>query len=91
MTKREFAARMAAYAGGSAREAVRWADAFTASMKDALAEDETVYLRGFGEFSAVLAPAKKGLNPRTGQRIDIPPRVKLRFKEYDALKQRLNP
>ncbi len=46
-------------------------DATFAAVKDALAKGEAVQLIGFGTFSVVEKPAREGVNPSNGQKIQI--------------------
>ena len=44
------------------------------TIKEALANNESVTLVGFGTFKTATRQARKGRNPQTGEEIDIPAR-----------------
>ncbi len=62
---------------GAAKKAV---DATVAAIKDSLVKGEPVQLIGFGTFIVVAKPARTGVNPATGQKIQIPARKVAKFK-----------
>ena len=57
---------------------------------DALARGEQVTIRGFGTFSMTSRAARTGINPATGERIDIPASNSISFKAARALKDGVN-
>ncbi|RKZ37912.1 MAG: DNA-binding protein HU [Gammaproteobacteria bacterium] len=65
-------------------------DALMDSIKDALAEGDTVTLIGFGTFSVRERAARVGRNPRTGERLDIKAANVPVFKPGKALKDSVN-
>ncbi len=65
-----------------ARSAV---DELLGIVGDALARGERVYLPGLGAFSLRSRPARRGRNPRTGERIDLPASKTPHFKAAKAL------
>jgi DNA-binding protein HU-beta len=48
------------------------------------AEGENVSLHGFGLFKRVERPARQGVNPNTGDTIEVPARTVLTFKPSKA-------
>jgi len=44
--------------------------------------DDTITLRTFGKFKKHLTKQKKGRNIKTGEKIIIPPAIKIGFKSY---------
>ena len=70
----------------SKKEAQAAVDCVFATITDALAENETVTLVGFGTFKAVERQARKGRNPQTGQEIEIAARSVPKFVPGKALK-----
>ena len=56
----------------------------------ALAAGQTVNLKGLGSFKVVERSARKGINPRTGETIDITARKAVRFQPAQKLKQAVN-
>ncbi len=55
-----------------------------------LEQGARVELRGFGVFSTALRERTLARNPRTGERVALPPRRVLRFRLGEALHRRLN-
>lgn len=55
-------------------------DACLESIEQALANDDSVKLIGFGTFSIVEKPERKGINPRTKEPITIASRKTVKFK-----------
>ena len=56
----------------------------------ALENNERVELRGFGVLTTRARRARRGTNPATSERIDIPTRYTVGFKVGRTLYQRLN-
>ena len=71
MTKSEFVDRVAQKSGLSKRDATKAVDAFLDSITEALKQGEAVSFTGFGKFSPQHRAARQGVNPRTGQRVQI--------------------
>lgn len=68
---------------GQAEETI---NAIFSTMAEALASGEEVKINGFGTFSVKPTKARKGVNPATGQEIEIPASKKLVFKASKTLK-----
>ena len=58
--------------GLSKKEASAAVDAFAATICEALSNENSVGLIGFGTFEAKHRPARTGRNPQTGAPLDIP-------------------
>lgn len=63
--------------------------ALTDTVKDTLARSETIPLAG-GKLVAKQRPARTGRNPRTGEALEIPACVAVRFVAGKELKEALN-
>jgi len=88
MTKAELVDKIHAKAALSTKAQTEQAlDAVIASLKDALAAEETVSFTGFGSFKVVHRAARKGRNPRTGKDIAIPAGKVAKFTPGKALKE----
>lgn len=59
-------------------------------IADALRRGEKVELRGFGSFRLRRREPRKGRNPKTGDRVDVPPKQVPYFKPGKELKERIN-
>ena len=86
MTKSEFSERVAEKSGLSKREATKAVDAFLDSITEALQQGESVSFTGFGKFSVTQRAARQGVNPRTGERVDIAAATVPKFSAGSALK-----
>jgi len=87
MTKAELVEKMATDAGISKAAAGKALDSFTDSVKKALKKkDGRITLVGFGTFSKVRRKARKGINPQTGEKIQIKARNAVKFTPGKALK-----
>lgn len=57
---------------------------------DALQRGEKIELRGFGSFRLRKREPRRGRNPKTGDRVDVPPKRVPYFKPGKELKDLLN-
>ena len=80
MTKTDLTNEIAAKAGLTKVQAKAALDATLESISQALANDDKVQLIGFGTFSIVEKPERKGRNPRTKEEIVIKARKVVKFK-----------
>ncbi len=90
MTKAELVEKIYAKAGLPTKTMAENAlDAVIASVREALAEGESVTFTGFGTFKVSERAARKGRNPRTGAEIDIPASKVAKFTPGKQLKDAL--
>ena len=87
MTKTDLINEIAAKAGLTKVQAKAALDATLESISQALVNDDKVQLIGFGTFSVVSKPERKGRNPRTKEEIVIPARKVVKFKPGAGLGQ----
>ena len=59
-------------------------------MKDALSRGEKIEIRGFGNFRLKQRNAKTARNPRTGEKVQVPPKRVLHFKVGKPFHNALN-
>ena len=59
-------------------------------MIDTLAKGDSIELRGFGSFIVKEYKSYQGRNPKTGQKIKVPPKKLPFFKVGKELKERVN-
>ena len=59
-------------------------------IKQALYKGERVELRGFGVWSIHIQKARISRNPKTGEKIETPPKKKIHFKMGKELFKKLN-
>jgi integration host factor subunit beta len=58
-------------------------------MADALAKGERIEIRGFGSFDLHHRALRIGRNPRTGESLSLPAKVKVNFKPGSATRSRV--
>jgi len=71
----------------SKKEAQAAVDHTIKAITEALSNNDSVTLIGFGTFKVVNRKARKGRNPQTGKEIDIPARNVPKFVPGKALKE----
>lgn len=59
-------------------------------MKENLSKGEKIELRGFGNFRVKERNARVARNPKTGEKVEVPPQKSIHFKMSKALKDALN-
>nr|WP_256368064.1 HU family DNA-binding protein [Aquisalimonas sp. 2447] len=90
MNKSELIEAVAQNADLSKASAARAVDAMVDAVTNALKENDSVSLVGFGTFSVRERAARSGRNPRTGATINIPATKVPSFKAGKALKDAVN-
>ena len=86
MTKQEFVDAVADRAGISKRDAGEAVDAVLDTITDALKRGDSVTFTGFGKFSSSARASRMGVNPRTGERVQIQATTVPKFTAGSALK-----
>ena len=77
--------------GCTQEQATVLVDGAFAAMRDALIDECRIEIRGFGSLTVEHAKAKPGArNPRTGERVYVPARRKVRFRPGLLLKKALS-
>jgi len=89
MNKAELASRVSSEVGLSKRETRKVIDAIIGTIGDTLAAGEKVTLVGFGTFQVTKKKARRGVNPRTGESIQIPAKKVPKFMAGRALKEKV--
>jgi integration host factor subunit beta len=59
-------------------------------MADALVRGERIEIRDFGSFDLHHRPARIGRNPRTGEAVNLPAKVKVHFKPGKEMRDRVD-
>jgi DNA-binding protein HU-beta len=90
VTKAELISSIATKAGLKKVEAEKAVAAFTASVTETLKSGGKLSLVGFGTFSTAKRAARKGQNPQTGKKINIPAATVPKFKAGKTLKEAVN-
>jgi len=65
-------------------------DALLATIEDAISNEDTVTLVGFGSFSTSKRAARVGRNPRTGEELKIEAKIVPKFSAGSKLKEAVN-
>ncbi len=60
------------------------------TMREALIRGDRIEIRGFGSFNIKQRDARIGRNPRTGEKVQIPPKRVPFFTVGKELKERIN-
>ena len=90
MNKKQLVDVVAKKTGAKKKDVKKIIDATIEAIKEALEKGEKVQLVGFGSFEVRQAAARKGVNPRTKQPIEIPARKVPKFKPGKDLKKRVS-
>lgn len=80
MNKTELVNAIADKAALSKVDAKKALDAFIETIGEELKKGEKISLIGFGTYSIAEKAARKGINPRTKEEIDIPAKKVIKFK-----------
>ena len=86
MTKSELVDQVADRAGLTKGDAARAIDAVLSTVEDTLRRGGEITLSGFGKFHVGERGARQGVNPRTGERIQIAASRVPRFTAGSGLK-----
>jgi DNA-binding protein HU-beta len=77
--RQELSKRIAKQAKLSQKQAAEVLEATLDAIREALQEGDEVRLVGFGSFKVRKSAARKGVNPRNGQVIEVPEKDRVRF------------
>jgi integration host factor subunit beta len=90
MTKSELIETIASHQGLPFRYVEAAVNAVIDSIAEALERDERVEIRGFGNFTVREYGSYVGRNPKTGERVDVPPKKLPFFKVGKDLRERVD-
>ena len=90
VTKAELVSAVASKASIKKVDAEKAVGAFIETVTAALKKGEKLSLVGFGTFSTTKRAARKGQNPQTGKKINIPAATVPKFKPGKGLKEAVN-
>ena len=90
MKKSDISSHVADQADLSKADADSAVNAVFSAIRDALAQEDTVSIAGFGAFSVKRRPARQGRNPRTGENITIAASKVPSFKAGKSLRDAVN-
>ena len=89
MNNKEFIAELASRTGFSAKDTQTLVNNIVNAMGDAFQEDNTVLVPNFGVFETKKKMERIMVNPSTGQRMLVPPKLVLTFKPNVSWKERV--
>ncbi len=89
MTKRNFAIKISEKIGVNQILVKKVIDEFLNEIIETLASGEGIELRNFGVFKVKNRKERIGRNPRTGEKVPIPPKRIVYFKVGKVLKERV--
>lgn len=90
MTKAELISAVAEESGLKKVDAEKAVNSFIAAVTAALKQGDKLSLVGFGTFCTSKRAARKGQNPQTGKKINIPAATIPKFKPGKNLKEAVN-
>jgi integration host factor subunit beta len=90
MTKAELVEDVARAAELTKKDAERLVEIVFESIIETLNHGEKIELRGFGSFRLRKREPRKGRNPKTGDKVDVPPKRVPYFKPGKELKDLIN-
>lgn len=90
MTKAELVEEVARVASLTKKHAEVIVDTVFQSIVEALHRGEKIELRGFGSFRLRRRESRRGRNPKTGDKVDVPPKQVPYFKPGKELKDLIN-
>lgn len=89
MTNKDFITELAQITGYTPEDAQKMVNAVVETMGDHFQEDGTVLVPNFGTFEVKKKLERIMVNPSTGQRMLVPPKLVLNFKPNVNWKDRL--
>ena len=90
MTKAELVEEVSRVSDLTKKHSELIVDTVFKSIIDALQRGEKIELRGFGSFRLRQREPRKGRNPKTGDKVDVPPKKVPYFKPGKELKELIN-
>lgn len=90
MTKAEIMNILCDRVGLTRKEAYDFTELVFDTMKEILAQGESIKISGFGTFNLRQKGSRVGRNPKTGVTLEIKPRRVISFKISSQLKKEIN-
>lgn len=89
MNNKEFIAELARRTGVNAREAQQRVRILAQTVTETLCEEDVVQVVGFGIFETKKRLERVLVNPTTGQRMLVPPKIVVSFKPSASMKNKI--
>lgn len=90
MNRKDFIRYVADKYGMTYTDTRQWVFAIMESMGDVFASGEDLMITNLGLFYQHITPPKVGRNSKTGERVDIPPRNRVKFKPCPTLQAQID-
>ena len=90
MNNKDFIAELAKQTGQSASVATKLVNDTLRILEEHFLQDEAVSISSFGTFEVKKKMERISVNPTTGKRFLIPPKLVLGFKQSNVLKDKFN-
>ena len=90
MNNKEFISELAKRTNNTPPNVTKLVESFEAILKSHLEENDTLSAMGFGTFEVKKKMERISVNPATGKRYLVPPKLSLAFKPSTVLKDRFN-
>lgn len=90
MNKSELIERLAERSGLNVMQAEEIVNLIYRKMRDAMVNGGRIEIRGFGSFVVKEYKSYQGRNPKTGEKIEVPPKKLPFFKVGKELKERID-
>lgn len=87
INRTELISLLAEKLGISKAQAEKFLNSFVEVVTDTLVAGDEVNITGFGSFRKVTRSARNGVNPKTGERMQIPASNSVSFKAGKTLKE----
>ena len=91
MNKSQLIDAVASDSGLTKTDSARAIDSLLDTVTRALRKGDEVNITGFGKFSVIKRSARQGVNPRTGERVQISASKAPKFAAGASLKQAVSP
>lgn len=91
MTKSELISRLAErFPQLGAKDADIAVNVILDALAEGLTRGDRIEIRGFGSFSLNYRPARVGRNPKSGEKVHVPPKYVPHFKAGKELRERVD-
>lgn len=89
MNNKEFASELARRIGRNAKDTGKLISALVSEVSAQLSDENQINIQGFGVFDVKKKLERVAVHPSTRQRMLIPPRMEIKFKPSQTIKDKL--
>ncbi|MBQ4063651.1 MAG: HU family DNA-binding protein [Bacteroidaceae bacterium] len=90
MNNKEFISKLAKRCGITPAEAAAGVESFVAVMTERLKDNDQLNVSGFGVFEVKMRKERVSVNPKSGQRFLVPPKIVPAFRPSGKMKDKFN-